>query len=201
MKPPWLLAIALFGYTILLADSAAPDRQYIATSPSSRCYFVMLPSRPTAVGSDSTEDGGSGIAYRLMRDGSVQEMWRTKGWYSTKVFLAEDCRHLVRLNAVIEGNCISENDVAVAFYDRGVLIKSYSTKDLVLDPTKISKSVSYYKWLSRDVVKDKNVMVGGHAFEAEPEPELNFQNKFLLKTAEGIAFIFDVTDGSILSRQ
>ena len=201
MRYPLLLTIILCGYAMLQADSVAPSRQYLVTSPSSRYYFVMLPSRSTEAGQQSNEDGGSGVAYRLMRDGSIQEMWRTKGWYSQKVFLAEDCRYLVRIDSVIEGNAVSDKDVAVAFYDKGVLIKSYSTKDLVLDSTKISVSVSYYKWLARDVARDRYVIHGGVSFDSEPEPVLTIENTFRLKTADGILYTFDVSNGNIVSKE
>jgi TonB family protein len=96
------------------------------------------------------------------------------------------------------GNEPSKEDLAVAFYDNGKLLEEYSTLDLVEDKTKVQSSVSHYVWLA-DQVEARRPGVSPRI--PEPHPELDYANKFRLKTCDGISYTFDASTGKIIETQ
>jgi len=151
----------------------------------------MIPPQWNA-SKDSLLDNGHGVAYQLLRDGSRKELWRTDGWYSGRIFLAEGGVYLVRLESEQEGHHISQGDLALAFYRNGTLIKQYSTAELVKNPEKVVSTVSHYYWLASDVQR-----IGGNGFDADAEPRLLLNNTFRIKTCDGLVHVFDVTSGNL----
>jgi hypothetical protein len=188
-----LLVIALANG--LKADMPMGEFPYVATSPSGMCYFEMIPPRV----SNGVRKEASGVAYRLSRDGSSKELWQTDGWYSLKVFLSEDGSYLVRMGPWNLGQEPSKNDLAVAFYKDGNLLKQYSTTDLVKDKTKVVRSASHYAWLASDIQREKQIFSGKKIHDEESEPSLFLDNTLHLKTCDDIVYIFDVKTGDIKS--
>ena len=170
----------------LKADMPMGAFSYVATSPSGMCYFEMIPPHV----SNGMRKEASGTAYQLSRDGLSIELWHTNGWYSSKVFLSESGHYLVRMGPWNLGQEPSKNDLALAFYKDGNLLKQYSTADLVKDKNKIVKSDSHYAWLASDVQRENY---------GETEPRLLWDNTFHLKTCDGIVYSFDIKTGSIQS--
>jgi len=162
-----------------IADRPALPRPKITLSASQRHFFVMLPDHRTEQG-DAT--GPAGAAYELLESGSFRQLWTVSGWYAITVFLSDDGEHLVRMGNWAEGHELSKDDLAVAFYKKGMLLKQYSTADLVKDATAIRRTVSHYNWQACE----------------EGMPRLTRDNRFSLKTIDGVLYTFDVTDGSIL---
>ena len=191
-----LTAIFLCGQ--ICADSPVAPRAYATTSWSGAFYFEMIPPRWNEA-KDGLMDDGHGVAYQLLRDGSRKELWRTQDWYSPTVFLSEVGIYLVRLEPMIEGHGCSTGDLGIAFYKSGVLLRKYSTADIVADSKKAIRTVSHYFWLAADAQRM------GHQLNAEKrsdlEPRLSLDNTFRLITCEGTIFVFDVTTGDIKSRQ
>lgn len=146
MKSLTLLA-CLLAVTVdpLWADSPAMPFPYVAAGMGGTTYFKMIPR------TDGKWGEGIGIAYRLRRDGSDEELWRTDGWYSFEVFLSYDGEYLVAMGPWNMGSEPSKEDLAVAFYHKGKLLRQYSTADLVKDKSKVPASVSHYMWLARDI--------------------------------------------------
>jgi hypothetical protein len=101
-------------------------------------------------------------------------------WYSHDVFLANDGDFLVRLGPWNSGSQPRKEDLAVAFYKEGRLLKSYSTAELMEDPKRVSRSVSHYEWRSSDA------------------PYLGM-GEFWITTIEGRLFVFDLATGKIKS--
>jgi len=169
------------------ADMPAPPRAYVTAGPWGEIYFKMLPSAKDRW----NQRDGQGIAYRVRADGPDEELWRTEGWYSFEIFLSHDGRHLVAMGPWNSGNEPSKEDLAVAFYRDGKLLKQYSTAELVKDRSKVSRSISHYRWLARD----------SEYLSAKKDPEaqlrLSWENTFRLKTCDGIVYEFDVTNGEI----
>ena len=89
------------------------------------------------------QENGLGIAYRVRQDGTDEELWRTEGWYSFEVYLSFDGNYLVAMGPWSEGREPKKEDLAVAFYAKGKLLKQYSTTDLVRDKRKVVQSVSH----------------------------------------------------------
>ncbi len=140
---------------------------------------------------------GYGTAYRIRNNGSDLLLWRTKGWYSSEVYLSHDGLSLVAMGLWNGGSEPRKEDLAVAFYTEGKLIKQYSTADLVKDKSKVMKSLSHYSWLARDVelLKRDN--------ERDPEAELRVfpNNTFRLKTCDGLVYFFDMATGEMLEKK
>lgn len=179
----------------MFADVPRGPFAYVATSSSGKYYFEMLPPQWE---SGVRKNDGFGIAYQLLRDGTNKEMWRTDGWYSLEVFLSEDGSHLVRVESEILGHEPSCNDLAVAFYENGKLLKQYSTADLVRDKTKVVATVSYYRWQASDVDRRQEMVSGVKVKDELAEPRLLWWEKtFRLKTCDGIVYVFDITTGNI----
>jgi hypothetical protein len=174
----------------LFADSPAPPVPYVAVAPRGAAYFKMIP-RPGGKWED-----GFGIAYRLRQDGSDEELWRTDGWYSFEVFLSYDGDYLVAMGPWNAGHEPGKEDMAVAFYRRGKLLRQYSTADLVKDKSKVRASVSHYMWLARDVGRFPEAKK-----DTEAELRIFCDNTFRLKTCDGIVYEFDMTTGEIKKKK
>jgi hypothetical protein len=161
---------------------------YIVTAGHGNVYFRMFPrSRP------GNHSDGFGIAYRIRDNGSDVELWRTQGWYSTEVFLSNDGDFLVAIGPWNGGHEPRKEDLALAFYREGKLIKQHSTADLVKDKSKVSKSLSHYTWLARDA----ELMKSYNERDSEAELRVLPNNTFRLKTCDGLVYLFDMTTGEI----
>jgi hypothetical protein len=180
-------------FSPLFADSPAPPVAYVTAASPGFAYFRMVP-RPY---DESGHLNGFGIAYRVGPDGADEELWRTEGWYSSEVFLSFDGQYLVAMGPWSSGHEPKNEDLAVSFYRNGKLLKQYSTADLVKDKTKVSASVSHYRWLARDV--DSSALRNRAADPALVESQLrvSWDNIFYLKTCDGILYQFDMTTGEI----
>ena len=106
------------------------------------------------------------------------------GWYAFSVFLSKDGAHLVRLGNWPRGHAPSDSHLAVAFYKYGLLMKSYSTKDLILDVTKVTPTVSHYFFL-----------------QGRPGFSDSSSTVFTLTTVDGVEYHFDVSNGNIVSME
>lgn len=186
---------ALVGFVFLLAvfvraDSPAPPVLQATASPQGGYIFCMVPKYEYS----PYKDLSYGIAYELLPTGRLKELWRTQDWYSFQVFLSDDGRHLVRMGPWSFGHEPGPTDLALAFYEDGKLLKSYSTAELVKDHSKVSRSVSHYTWQAGR----PNM---GETIEERSYPYLDWDNRFYLKTIDGIVYRFDVTTGAIVSAQ
>lgn len=164
------------------ADSPAMPTPYVTANGN--IYFMMLPSQS---GSGFRYDGswdGSGVAYRLARDGTSEELWRTEGWYAFATHISRDGHFLVREGDWAFGSGPDTTHLGVAFYKDGKLLKRYSTADLIKDKNNVSQSVSHYRWRSYE---------GGY-------PYLRYDNRFFLRTIEDVFFVFDITTGELIER-
>ncbi len=113
------------------------------------------------------------------------EKWRVSGWYAHSVFIDSDCKHLVRIGPWPSGDRASTDHLAVAFYANGKELASYSTADLISDPTQVRVSATHYWWL-----------MGGLR-----NPELHGDGRFILWTTEDVVYIFTSKDGKIYFTQ
>ena len=160
---------------------AAPEGQVVIVSPSGQCFFTLLPGRS---GRGPWTEEPFGRAYRLQRDGQIRELWRVEGWYSFhECFLSDDGRYLVR---VVE---VARDDLTIAFYDRGDLLRQFSVSDLV------GAEISGLGSMSRGRGLDEPT-----AESSWPIFELSAQgdNTFRMITTDRVAYAFDVTTGEII---
>jgi len=180
-----ILCILLFSLfsTNSFCDSEVPPFPRTTTSDRGDAYFIMVPARKI-LGDDGIEKRIKplGIAFRPLANGSSKELWRVTGWYSHAVLLANDGEYLIRLGNIPRGSAPSDKDIAVTFYKNGKELRSYSTNDLVKDKTKVIRTSSHYLWLD----------------DGESYLGIDFENKFHIKTIDGIGYIFDLSTGDII---
>jgi hypothetical protein len=174
------------------ADSPRSPFPYVVRASDGSIYFKMFPGPHPGNHSDDF-----GIAYRIRDKGADVELWRTQGWYSTEVFLSNDGDFLVAMGPWNGGSEQKKEDLAVAFYRKGQLMKRYSTADLIKDKSKVGKSLTHYTWLARDAELKKPYNERDHEAELRIFPS----NTFRLKTCDGLVYFFDMTTGEIKDRK
>jgi len=178
------------------ADSPAPEVPLVfASRPSSAAYFVMVPTKFDKDYKIIRE--AFGVAYRADEDGKPQELYRVKGWYSFEVYLSDDGTYLVQMGPWSVGSEPEKEDLAVAFFKNGKMLKSYSTADLVKDPSKVAPTTSHYFWQAPSPLDDSIDPAEAMALL----PRLDYDNHFNLSTIDGWTYVFDAKNGKIIQRK
>jgi hypothetical protein len=181
-----LLGTLTLGMSWARADSPAAPFPWVISSKDGEIVFKMVPAkwRVDEHGKVIVERDSFGAAYGLDADGNFVERWRTEGWYTFQAFLSEDGQYLVRM-----GPWASDRkdftDLAIAFYDRGKLVKEYQVRDLVKDTSKLEMSVSHYMW-SPEKQSEPNGIRGG---------------LFHLVCIDKTAYDFNISTGEIISTE
>lgn len=177
-----IFTLMMFSF-VVHADSEMLPRPYLVTQEGmfESYYFKMIPENFHFDDEKLVIDSEAyGKAFRLNYDGTEVELWSVSGWYANKVYLAgKKAINLVRLGNWARGQAPKSADLAVAFYENGKPLKSYSTADLINKPDSVIQSVSHYQWkLSSNLTRN---------------------NKYLyIETVENITYKFDVSTGEIL---
>ena len=107
-------------------------------------------------------------------DGSTTPLWSVQ-WYAFTVHLSDNGQHLVRMGPWASGG----SSLAVAFYDRGKLTKSYSVDDLVADIDHLPHSISHFMW-RKEVIFDEQA------------------NRLTITTLNDERYVFDTAIGEII---
>ncbi len=175
-----LVALMTAAASSIRADTEAMPEAYVTASHDGIYFFKLVPPISKDRYNRASEKLTYGIAYQVLPDGSNLELWRTEGWYSFRVFLSGDGKYLARLGPWNSGDQPSKDDLAVAFYKEGKLLKQYSTEQLVKDKSKVKRSISHYEW-----------------FDFNQMPKIGGDGYFHLKTLDGISYLFDMTTGNI----
>jgi len=174
--------------TILLFAALAPAQgdeelapwPHITSSASGRFYFRMQPARG--------KSPALGTMLQVTDSGKDEVRWSVSGWYAQQVFVVEGGESLVRLGNWPRGLEPKADDLGVAFYTRGKLVKSYSTLDLVKDLGAVRPTVSHYDFLDRDAPP---ALVGLHV-------DGSFHHVLRLRSVDGITWLFDSTSGEVV---
>lgn len=199
MRTLLCMTVCLMGVLPAKSDTEAEPRAMIFTPtyPGDVCFCMMPPVY--AEKSEEIVKEGYGIVYRLLSNGKLEELYRTNGWYSYKVFVSYDGRYLVQMGPWNRGKEVDEKHLAIAFHKDGKLLKKYSTAELVKDPKQIQLSASHYRWLlagSRGGTETRRL--SGEERETF-RPCLDSDQKFTLTTIDGWTYVFDATTGEIIS--
>lgn len=185
---PLIALLAWIGFqTPVLADSIAPPVPWVKTTKRGDFLFKMVPSKWREEGEKYVLERDSfGVAYEVAEDGEFHELWRTEGWYAyaSEGHLSEDGRYLVRIGPWASDQ-EEHTDLAIAFYDRGKLLKEYQVRELVKDPAVFENSVSHYNWLP-EVQSNPNGFAG---------------ETFDLVVIDKTAYSFDYKTGEIISSE
>jgi hypothetical protein len=143
------------------------------SSADGKLCEVNCSSRRWTVRSSRRSSQAEGYAESgLYPSGDSQSPLWTVQWYAFAVHLSRDGRYLARMGPWAG----SASDLAVAFYDRGVLLKEYRVNDLVADPVSLPHSVSHFMW-RREVKLDEN------------------NQQLLVATLNDELYVFDMTSG------
>ncbi len=203
MKP--ILFLCVIGLSILLfqssrADTEARSFSFVITSNFGHSFFKMVP--PKGKWQENkyvTTKDAYGVAYSIDEDGNFKELWKISGWYSHELYISIDGQYLVRMGPWNSGHEPNNNDLALAFYKNGNLLKEYSVVDLVKDKSKIQPTVSHYFWLAR--MDYRNLTDKERKKWEENRLRLDGDNIFHLKTIDGIIYQFDATTGEIKKKE
>ncbi len=131
---------------------------------------------------------GATKIYRVGKDGDVLE--HTYDWYTTQIYLsgASEKTSVVRFGGWNKGHNANTNDLALAFYYDGRLLKLYSTLDIAGQPDNVTTSVSHYVWLSA---------IRGYGYIRSPSSKYLIYG-FTLKTKDGRTLCFNVKTGELV---
>lgn len=187
LKQICFLYVAIVCASPLFTPTAHADKirapwPYIVQTETGTAYFKMVPDSGQAVGKDAQGPNGHGAFYVVSPSEGDTVKWQVKGWYAYRVFVSRDGRYLVRLGNWPEGRAPSRRDLAVAFYDNGRLLKSYSTAELIKKPERIQATAGHYPYLG----------------DTEPHWLADGDSIFALETADGSHYRFDAKTGKIL---
>ena len=187
-------ACFLLTVSTTLADDPAPTA-FITASHSGRFFFKMVPDAGAA---------GHGVAFEVLANGDLKELWRVEGWYSRELFFSDDGRTLVRLQPSHPGRSVSKTDLAIAFYKDGTLVREYHTADLVKQTDQVRRGRDSYLWLAPAWVTttDSRKADGTSRVERDPEAEplLDSAGIFSLKTIDRIVYQFEAGTGRLVKR-
>lgn len=175
-----------------LADTPAEPYAWVTTSSRGDHLFKMVPA--TLVEKDGERvklREAFGVAYRVDDQGDFQEIWRSTGWYAFTGHLSDDGRYFVRFGPWASDQ-ENHTDLAIAFYDRGQLLKEYEGKDLIQEPDLLEDSVSHYSWLP-SIQTDPNGFRNESLFA-------DGNDLFRLTMIDKTTYDFDVGSGRILRR-
>ncbi|WP_196140709.1 hypothetical protein [Aliikangiella sp. G2MR2-5] len=172
-----------------LADSPARPFPYVTTSENGRMLFKMIPLQFTETGTKPA----FGVAIKLMPDGSFKELWRLENNYSFQTFISNNGENLIVMGPWNQGHTPSPDHLALAFYKNGKLIKSYSTAELVKDPSKVKATVSHYFWRADSHEECPDA--------AGINTRISWDNLFTLTTVDCVNYTFNVINGEILSEK
>jgi len=134
----------------LRAEDDAQPRPFVAASTNGYCYFKLVPEGDLYA-------PGKGAMY-LVEKTTDTLIYTTEGWFASQVIVATP-RYMARVIEIGRGNGKSgepetaantppDKQVALAFYDRGKLLKQYTVAELLADPSKISalpRNYLYFK--------------------------------------------------------
>lgn len=194
-----------FGLAIgILPDIARSDTPLsgpyarVVASNSGTSFVLCIPPAIEATHEKAVKvTAGVTIGYRVSTAGAFSEEWRTEKIGALgRACLSNDGLWLVIVNEMPAGAATSKEHIAVSFFRKGELLKSYSTKELVGDSSKVRRTASHYQWLW-DERSTRNNGVGGGRIQACFVAE---SDTFYLTTCIGETFKFDMKSGSILAR-
>ncbi len=173
------LILLVFCCSCARADSIRPAYPYVTASVDGRYYFKMAPAPEHDYDWDTH---GSGTMFEVSATGQDKPLWNISGWYAFATYVSYDGKYLVRMGNWPPGEPSSKH-LAIAFYENGKLVKSYSTVEILKNPDNAPRSVSHYQFLDKTL--------GFNAYDY----------KFSIRTVENIEYTFDVTNGKIISEK
>ena len=182
-----VLGLSLLGAVRSRADQESPNWTFVTSSTTDGTtwhgdrYAKCIPA-----GSSGTN--GITKIYHVGKDQDVLE--HAYNWYATQVYLsgASEKTSVVRFGPWSQGHQANTNDLALAFYYDGRLLKSYSTLEIAGPPNNVSDSVSHYTWCKG---------IGGYGWIVSASSRYLIYG-FTLKTENGRTLCFNVKTGELV---
>jgi len=172
------------------ADEEASNVPHVAVDQYGRCYAKSVPA-------ESYGSKGETNVYAVDRQDRLVE---TYAWYSGQVYLQcftpmpdrQVAISVVQFGPWARGRKANDDDLALAFYARGKLLRRYSTLDIAGSPDRISNSVSHYTVISR---------VEGYVQVRRLEGIVRSasESAFAVVTVDGRRLLFDPATGDIIA--
>lgn len=151
---------------------------YMVSSQNGRYYFRMQP------GVKRPWKDAVGIMYQVKRKGPDKELWRVTGWYTYRTYPSFRGQYLVRLGMLHEAYRVSKPRLAIAFYEKGKLMKKYTTKDLQQAVHAKRKRRHYGTWSIKKVIGFND---WGH--------------RFTIISRDNVRYVFNAKDGSLVKAE
>lgn len=181
-----IISAVILTHTAFADDPVLPYA-WISTSENREYCFRMIPEKYHLESDKKIIDRPAFcVASRLKKTGELQEIWRAEGWYAFSGHFSNDGRYFVCMGPWASDQ-EGHNDLALAFYDRGKLLKEYRVKDLIKDDFKLEYSVSHYRWQP-----EKQSLPTGFVNQWE-------SRLFHLVMVDKTTYEFDFTTGAIVA--
>ena len=175
---PWLI-VALLAAPVAFDRERPPYPHVVANRMGDAFVRFDLPADEAG-----NESRCRVTAFKVSQDGKDDVLWKTEGWYAHECWLSGDGHLLTRMGPWSRGSEPHEDDLAVAFYADGKLLHAWSTRDLVQDDSRITRTSSHYEW--RRSADFQSAGEGG---------------RFVLETLDDLRWTFDIATGEIVKRE
>ncbi len=188
-KTIFILLILGLMNTPAFADREGLPKDYQRDVDGGKYVFVMLAQHEYEVAHNKklremySKSG-------LYLQGSKEPIW-TVGWYAS-VHIDSAGRFLVREGpwpglvgvSLLPGSPSEKSleQLAVAFYDQGKLIKKYLIRDLIKNRKKLKSSVSHFRWQKEILFHDET-------------------KRLVIATLDDQKYVFDITTGNIIFQE
>jgi hypothetical protein len=181
---PAIILVVLICPAMVFGLSIDPPSSYVKPTPNGKYIFVMLTTQSTENEARRFSEAKANEIRTLRsayaksglyrNDGSKPPLW-TVDWYKRRVEPLSDGIHLVRLSFGLE----APDSEAVAFFSRGVLLRSYLISELVSAPELMWNSSPPYLWKSSERLHDA-------------------ARQYEIRTRHSECYLFDITTGDIV---
>jgi len=181
----FLMALSLLVIThtkTVFADSEIPPHTYRIVSKDKKYTFVMRQDsdartyqlcrkgQPCLVSGEQIETllvyPKSGL---YSNDAVPKPLW-TVDWYAYQVYLSADGVHVARMGpwarlspskTMLNQEVAKEElaQLAVAFYENGVMIKEYSIADVIKEKSRLPQSISHFMWYTSVTFDDEQELL------------------------------------------
>jgi hypothetical protein len=172
---------ALFAAFLLaqpaIADEEAANRVHVKSSANGRYYAKSIPDADRG-------SKGKTLVYAVTKD--KDKLIATYKWYAQEFFLLDAGPTIVQMGPWARGHEASKDDLAIAFYKDGKLLRSYSTLDIAGTKDNVSSSVSHYT-VFESIQGYRWIISNNFAFDT--------------RTNDGRAVSFDVHTGERLTKE
>ena len=177
MRLSHILGAFLLPVGLALADSEIPNSPIVASGDDGSCYAKSVPA---------SIDGSKGFTRVYRVKAGEDELVTEYPWYALRLRLAcvDSNPVLIRIGPWPRGVGPSDEDLGIAFYRGGRMIRSHSTLDIAGNPPKFTSSASHYNVLS-------------YEFRFETDPS-GWAYYFVAGLAQGGEVAFDAFSGHMV---